>query len=234
MKMNFLKLFLSFLVLLILNSVAHGQDSPRKSSRWSIGFVYNRAQNTYNIFEETKYGNFAVVKSHTAHNFGLNSSYQLSNHFSFRAGVGLGDYGYDMEYSGGGFDKGLYKYDVSYLDIPVDLCYVLNPSGTIQFIISTGFSPSFFLYKHYPYYATGHVQIKNKYFDNFDLYSKVLFGLNAGMGVKYNYSRKVSLAILPFGKIVLNKNTFSSIPGDNEWTHFSSIGFRIDLAYKFQ
>lgn len=203
-------------------------------SRIRVGFFYDRAENSYHIFEETNYGSYAVVKPHSAVNWGITGSYLVNTNLTIQTGAGLGDYGYDMEYSGASYPKGLYNCKVSYLDVPLQVLYILNPQNKIQLITSAGFCFGFFLYKNFPYYSTGHVQINNKYFDDFDQYAKALYGLTLGGGIRYNSSKRVSLTCQATGKKVINKNTYAYDSWDNEWTHFSSVGFKITLEYNLR
>jgi hypothetical protein len=221
--------FILFLLLLIAVDSSQGQKL-KQTFKYGVDFFYYPALNTYHISRDTQLGNLAIVKPHLAHNFGIVGFLKMNNRFIFKAGLGLSDYGYEMEYSGQILPIGLYKMKVNYLDVPLELHFALNSKSVIEITAFAGFSPAFLLYKSYPYYATGGSQLRNKYFDNFDLYTKVLCGLNIGATLKYNYSRRIALTLQPMQRWVTNKNTYSSIQGDDKWSHFSSLGLRILLS----
>jgi hypothetical protein len=83
-----------------------------------------------------------------------------------------------------------------------------------------------------PEFISGTTQINLTNFDNFSIYAPILGGLNIGAGLSYSYSNKVEFEFQPVAKLFFGKNTYSPIPGDDEWTNISSNGIRISINYK--
>jgi hypothetical protein len=226
--------FITLLVSLVFPNELFGQ-TQKQDSRFTIGAFYNPSENTYTIYGKTNYGSDAIVKSHTGHNYGILSSYKLTKILNIQSGVGLSDFGYEMEYSGPYYPKGLYRYNVGYVEVPLEFrMIVTSPTKRLKLIGAIGGFIAF-LTKNKggnPEYLSGTTQIDLKNLDNFDLYAPILGGLNIGAALSYSYSDKINFEFQPTIKVFFNRNTYSYVSGVNEWTHISSTGFRLSINYK--
>jgi hypothetical protein len=233
-KHNFCSIFLMTVSILCFSiSVLAQIDKP--SSRFTISVFYNPSVNTYSVYGDTNLGSNATVKSHTGHNYGILSSYMLSSRLSIQTGISISDFGYDMEYSGRFYANGLYRYNVGYIEIPLEFkMIVTSPAKRIRVIPSIGGFIAFLTKdkRGSPEFVSGTTQISLENFDNFDQYAPLLGGLNIGCALSYSYSQKIVFEFQPITKIFFGQNTYAFTSGDNEWTHISSTGFRFSIAYK--
>lgn len=234
LKRIFHSMFLS-IALLFCTSVGVLAQIDKPSSRFTISVFYNPSVNTYSVYGDTNLGSNATVKSHTGHNYGILSSYMLSSRLSIQTGISISDFGYDMEYSGRFYANGLYRYNVGYIEIPLEFkMIVTSPAKRIRVIPSIGGFIAFLTKdkRGSPEFVSGTTQINLENFDNFDQYAPLLGGLNIGCAVSYSYTNRIVFEFQPITKFFFNKNTYTFFSGDNEWTHISSTGFRFSIAYK--
>jgi hypothetical protein len=225
--------FITLLVSLVFPNELFGQ-TQKQDSRFTLGVFYNPSVNTYNVYGDTNYGSDAIVKNHTGHNYGILSSYKITKRLSIQSGVGISDFGYDMEYSGRYYANGLYRYNVGYIEVPIEFkIIVTSPVKRIKLIASLGTFVAFLTKdkRGSPEYISGTTQTNLTNFDNFSIYAPILGGINVGAALSYSYSDKISFEFQPMGKIFFDKNTYSSIPGDNQWTHISTTGVRLSVNY---
>lgn len=221
--------------LLLLSTEQAPAQMGNPSSRFAIGIFYNPSINTYSVYGDTNYGSDAIVKNHTGHNYGILSNYNLSKRWSVQSGVGVSDFGYEMQYSGRGYPNGLYRFKVGYIEVPLEFrMIVTSPVKRLKVIGSIGGFIAFLTKdkRGSPEFISGTTQINLTNFDNFSIYAPILGGLNIGAVLSYSYSNRVEFEFQPVAKIFSGKNTYSSIPGDDQWTHISSIGFRFSIVYK--
>jgi hypothetical protein len=227
-------LFLSLSMIATACPELSGQIA-KQESRFTIGAFYNPSVNTYSVFGDANYGNDALVKSHTGHNYGILSSYKMSKRISAQSGVGISDFGYEMEYSGRYYSNGLYRYNVGYIEVPLEFRIIATPLVKRLKVVGSIGGFIAFLTKSKrgnPEFISGTTQINLTNFDNFSVYAPTIGGLNIGVALSYHYTDKIILEFQPITKIFFGKNTYSPLPGDNEWTHISSTGFRISINYK--
>jgi Outer membrane protein beta-barrel domain len=232
MKLNY-HFFIALLVPLIFPSKLFGQIQ-KQDSRFTLSIFYNPSENRYSIYGETNLGSYATVKSHIGHNYGILSSYKMTKRMGIQSGVGISDFGYEMEYSGPYYPKGLYRYNVGYVEVPLEFrMIVTSPTKRLKLIGSIGGFIAFLTKSKggNPEYLSGTTQIDLKNLDNFDLYAPILGGLNIGAALSYSYTNKISIEFQPILKVFFNRNTYSFISGDNEWTHIASTGVRLSVNY---
>ena len=226
-------LFCFTLIIIFTEQASAQMDNP--SSRFAIGIFYNPSVNTYSVYGDTNYGSDAAVKSHTGHNYGILGSYKLSTRWSLQSGLGISDFGYEMQYSGRGYPTGLYRFKVGYIEVPLEFrMIVTSPVKRVKLICSIGAFIAFLTKdkRGSPEFVSGTTQINLTNFDNFSIYAPTLGGVNIGAALSYSYSKKIEFEFQPVAKIFFGKNTYSSIPGDDQWTHISSMGFRFSIGYK--
>ncbi|NOS55376.1 MAG: outer membrane beta-barrel protein [Cyclobacteriaceae bacterium] len=235
MKTKIRFLFFASLGLFIPNLVVSQLPiQSKKDSKYSIGVFYDICQNKYLISGETNLGSLINMAAYASQNFGITVFYSLTPKLKLSSGLGISDFGYQFSYSGARFyPEGTYKYRVSYLELPLDIVLTLRPKRKISIIASTGLSFAFYLNRNNTLYVNS--QSKGNYddFDNFDVYAPMIVAFNAGVGLQYNYSNKISITLQPNVKLSVNKNTYSYLPDDNEWTHFSSSGVKAILIINF-
>jgi hypothetical protein len=233
MRLNRFLLF-SLLMVVFVSSKVSGQIA-KPDSRFTIGAFYNPSVNSYSVYGDTNYGSDAIVKSHTGHNYGILGSYKMSKRLSIQSGVGISDFGYEMQYSGKYYANGLYRYKVGYIEVPLEFkMIVTSPTKRLKVVGSVGGFIAFLTKdkRGSPEFISGTTQINLMNFDNFDQYTPILGGVNVGVALSYSYTNRIIFEVQPITKIFFGKNTYSFLAGDNEWTHISSTGFRVSVNYK--
>jgi hypothetical protein len=202
------------------------------TKRISLGGFYFPANNRYIIYHETRLGNLIQLETHTGHNFGFTGEYSIKQNFSMSTGIGLSDFGYDFNYDGiQVYPKGVYKYKVNYIEVPLEFHFTKR-LRRIDIVGVFGPSLSFFLSKKNTYYVNGKSQGNYNEFDNYDVYARGLINIRGSIGMGYYLSMRTRLYLLPTLKYSINRNTYSSIPNDDEWTHFFSYGLKISITHK--
>lgn len=230
------RVFFIISIILISSKIIVAQDTlsilPAEEKSTTSFFVIANWSNTFRKLEENDglFGDSLGVRSdETSYNrwsFGIGFQSMLNNHLMFEAGMSYMRNG--EQYSFSETDTSyIYKSQYSYIAMPIKLYYTFG--DRFKVIVGGGVVPQMFMgYKQDLTWESkdqtkgSEITETNQGFNTFVLSTVV------NLGIKYDYSPKMSLLFVPEYKAQLN----SSFEKNNSFKHFGrSVGFNVGLTY---
>lgn len=229
--------FIIISIILISIKVGFGQDTlsilPAEEKSTTSFFTIANWSNTFRKLEVNEglfgdsLGARADETSYNRWSFGVGFQSMLTNHLMFEGGMSYMRNGEQYLFSETDTSY-IYKSQYSYISMPIKLYYTFGQK--LKLIIGGGIIPQMFMgYKQDLTWKSkdkteGEEIIKTK-----QGFNSFVISAAANVGVKYEYSPKMSLLFVPEYKTQLN-SSFGKI---DAYKHFGrSIGFNIGLTYK--
>ena len=231
------RVFIIASIILISINTSIGQDTlsilPSEEKSTTSFFAIANWSNTFRKLEVNEglfgdsLGARADETSYNLWSFGIGFQSMLTNYLMFDGGMSYMRNGEQYSFSESDTSY-IYKSQYSYISMPIKLYYTVGDK--LKLLVGGGVVPQMFVgYKQDLMWESkdktnGSEIIKTKQGFNTFVISAV-----ANIGVKYDYSPKMSVLFVPEYKTQLN----TSLGKIDAYKHFGrSIGFNIGLTYK--